>query len=173
MFAKTYLLFLLLPVLLGLGSGMAAAKDSKNDAGKEKIGKIQATVYYGTNGSVENLGRNATPVPKAISDKLGKIEKFQFSHYRQLGSDSQPVLRSYENWVSPLKPSEEIMLSFESRGVTQKTSLRLDLELWQHRRKVMKSDPVLHPKRPLYILGPKWREGRLIIAVELISLNRQ
>ena len=89
----------------------------------------------------------------------------------QLGADTQPVLRTYENWVSPLKPSEEIMLSFESRGVTDSHGLRLDLELWQHKRKVMKSDPVLYPKRPLYILGPKWRQGRLIIAVELIALT--
>jgi hypothetical protein len=33
----------------------------------------------------------------------------------------------------------------------------------------MKSDPVLQRGRPLLILGPKWRGGTLIIAVELIE----
>jgi len=170
---KTLLFSLLLPCILLVGQSAVSAQETASDAGKEKIGKIRATVYYGTDGAVKELGKNATAVPEALSKKLTGIEKMRFKNYRKLGSDSQPVLRSYENWVSPLKPSEEIMLSFESRGVTNSTGLRLDLELWQHKRKVMKSDPVLYQNRPLYILGPKWRDGRLIIAVELIALTSQ
>lgn len=171
--AKTLLFTLLLSCVCLVGQNPVSAQEAVSDAGKEKIGKIKATVYYGTDGVVTKLGKNATVVPDAVSKRLKGIEKMRFKNYRQLGTDSQPVLRSYENWVSPLKPSEEIMLSFESRGVTGNTGLRLDLELWQHKRKVMKSDPVLYQNRPLYILGPKWRDGRLIIAVELIALTSQ
>ena len=145
---------------------------TENDTGKEKVGQIKATLYIGTNDEPTKLGDKAeksTPVTATVIKQLQSIKKMHFKHYRQLGQDTQAVFRSYENWVSPLKPSEEILLSFESRGRSADGGLRLDLEFWQHRRKVMKSDPVLYMGRPLFILGPKWRGGTLIIAVELIE----
>lgn len=142
------------------------------DTGKEKIGSIRATLYIGTNDEVVKLGektQKAASLNAATIKKLQGIKKMRFKHYRKLGVDTQSVFRSYENWLSPLKPSEEILLSFESRGRSSDGGLRLDLEFWQQHRKVMKSDPVLHKGRPLLILGPKWRGGTLIIAVELME----
>ena len=115
------------------------------------------------------MGGKLAPVEQATAERLQRVKKMNFKHYRRLGFDVQPVLRSYENWLTPLKPSEEILLSFESRGSSAKGGLRLDLEFWQHRRKVMKSDPVLHLGKPLFILGPKWRGGTMIIAIELVE----
>jgi hypothetical protein len=43
----------------------------------------------------------------------------------------------------------------------------LDLELWLSRKKIIKADARLEADRPLYLLGPEWRGGRLIIAVAL------
>ncbi|BDS07514.1 hypothetical protein NT6N_25540 [Oceaniferula spumae] len=161
----------LLPLLLVMSPAVLSAQETKKDSGKEKIGQIRATIYYGTNDAVPELGNNAKPLPDSQVKRLQAIETTKFKNYRMLGQDAQSVLRSYENWVSPLKPSEEIMLSFESRGRSDNGGLRLDLELWQHKRKVMKSDPVLFKGRPLLILGPKWRGGRLIISIELIKLT--
>jgi hypothetical protein len=45
--------------------------------------------------------------------------------------------------------------------------MTLDVELWLSRKKILKTDARLEGKRPLYILGPEWRGGRLIIAVAL------
>jgi hypothetical protein len=45
----------------------------------------------------------------------------------------------------------------------------LDLEFWLSRKKVLKTDLVLEGDRPLYVLGPIWRSGRLIIAVSLAA----
>ena len=149
-----------------------SGKEAGKDTGKEKIGSIRATLYIGTNDEVVKLGektQKAASLNAATIKKLQGIEKMRFKHYRKLGVDTQSVFRSYENWLSPLKPSEEILLSFESRGRSSNGGLRLDLEFWQQHRKVMKSDPVLHKGRPLLILGPKWRGGTLIIAVELME----
>lgn len=149
------------------------AQDSGKDTGKEKVGRIKATLYIGTDEDVAKLGdkaKKAAPVDEATAKRFRSIAKMNFKHYRTLGSDTQTVFRSYENWVSPLKPSEEILLSFESRGRADDGGLRLDLEFWQQHRKVMKSDPVLYLGKPLFILGPKWRGGTLIIAVELVEL---
>ncbi len=160
-----------LGILMILCLHLAPTAVSAEDKGKETVGRIKATLYIGTDGDVSLLGGKVTEVDAATVKHLGGIEKMQFKHYRKLGDDTKAVFRSYENWLTPLKPSEEILLSFESRGRSAEGGLRLDLELWQHRRKVMKSDPILQKGRPLLILGPKWRGGTIIIAVELIELT--
>lgn len=142
---------------------------SAGDRGKETVGRLRAMLYIGTDGDVAKLGAKVTKLDAAMVKRLRSVKEMRFKQYRMLGSDTQPVFRSYENWLTPLNPSEEILLSFESRGRSKDGGMRLDLELWQHRRKVMKSDPVLRKGRPLLILGPKWRGGTLIIAVELIE----
>lgn len=147
------------------------ADEGGPDRGKETVGRLRATIYIGTDGDVSKLGDRVRSVSAAMARKLGGIAKMRFKHYRLLGSDTQAVFRSYENWLTPLQPSEEILLSYESRGRSPDGGLRLDLELWQHRRKVMKSDPALAKGRPLLILGPKWRGGRMIIAVELTEIS--
>ncbi|MBT8038005.1 MAG: hypothetical protein KJO21_10720 [Verrucomicrobiae bacterium] len=156
---------------LVLVAGAAKAEDNEKDVGKESVGRLKATLYIGTDGDVGKLGEKVAAVDEVMVKRLRRIEKMRFKHYRKLGEDTQSVFRSYENWLTPLKPSEEILLSFESRGRSSDDGLRLDLELWQHRRKVMKSDPVLHRGRPLLILGPKWRGGSLIIAVEIMAIT--
>jgi hypothetical protein len=45
--------------------------------------------------------------------------------------------------------------------------MRLDVELWLSRKKILKTDAAMEPDKPLLVLGPEWRGGRLIIAVEL------
>ncbi len=161
-----FLTTLLFPTLL-LTAPSALAEDS----GKEEVGILRATLYIGTDGDVAKLGDKVTKLDAATEKRLQSIEKMRFKHYRKLGTDKQPVFRSYENWLAPLKPAEEILLSYESRGRSDDGGMRLDLELWQHKRKVMKTDPVLKKGRPLLILGPKWRDGTLIIAVELVENN--
>lgn len=167
---------LMFAIPLAILDAKDGGKISTKDTGKEKVGSISATLYIGTDADVsklEKITKKTGPVDDATIKQLQSIQKMRFTHYRQLGKDIQSVFRSYENWLSPLKPSEEILLSFESRGRSSDGGLRLDLEFWQHRRKVMKSDPVLHLQQPLFILGPKWRGGTLIIAVELLELTPQ
>jgi hypothetical protein len=169
----TQALAILMIFCLQLALTTGAAQAQGKDEGKESVGRLKATLYIGTDGDVAKLGEKAAVVDEATAKRLHSIEKMRFKHYRKLGEDTQSVFRSYENWLTPLKPSEEILLSFESRGHSSDGGLRLDLELWQHRRKVMKSDPVLLKGRPLLILGPKWRGGSLIIAVELIKITQK
>lgn len=158
-------------LLTGISLLLPASLTAKpNDQGKDTVGKLKATLYIGTNGDVKSLGK-LQPVDKKMTAKLQDIQKMKFKNYGKLGQDSQPVLRSYENWLAPLRPSKEILLSYESKGLSGNNALRLDLELWQQSRKVMKTDPVLKIGKPLLILGPKWRGGTLIIAVELTQLK--
>ena len=147
----------------------ALAEQGHSDKGKEIVGKIKASLYLGSDSAPEKWAEKYALVEKEVTGQLRGIQQMRFQHYRKLGADIQPVFRSYENWLAPLKPSEEILLSFESRGRSDDGGLRLDLEFWQHRRKIMQMNPVLHADKPLLILGPRWRGCSLIIAIELMD----
>ncbi len=146
--------------------GQAAAVE---DAGRAKVGKLEVTVYFATNGDPAAAGDRAEEIAVEIRDRLQSEEKLKFDHYRALGAETQPIFRSYENWAQPLKPSDEILVRFETRTQPAKDSVSLDLELWLARKKILKTDAALRPGHPLYVLGPEWRGGRLIIAVALAS----
>jgi hypothetical protein len=157
-------LFLLSQVLFLALSGLVHAQD---DPGKANMGRVNVTVYYATDGDPKAAGAKAAAVAKDTEKLLRKQESLNFKSYRLLGQDVQPLLRSYESWAQPLKPSDEVLVKFEARSLPTEHSMRLDLELWLSRKKVMKTDARLEGNRPLYVLGPEWRGGRLIIAVAL------
>lgn len=150
--------------LIGLLPGHVSAQD---DPGKAMIGRVCVTVYHATDGDPKVAGENAVAVEKAVVERLRSEQRLRFENYRQLGRDVKPLLRSYENWAQPLSQSDEVLVRFEARSRPTKESMRLDLELWLSRKKILKTDVLLEGSRPLYILGPEWRGGRLIIAVAL------
>lgn len=160
---KTLIHLAITAVALFLVGRASAAEDS----GRAKVGKLEVTVYFATNGDPAVAGARAEEVAKEIRDRLQSEEKLKFDHYRALGAETQPIFRSYENWAQPLKPSDEILVRFETRTQPTKDSVSLDLELWLARKKILKTDAALHHGHPLYVLGPEWRGGRLIIAVAL------
>ncbi len=141
-----------------------------NDVGAESVGELKVSVFYGTNGDVAQAGEGLTALSAKQVEHLKKLKKIKFSHYKVVGEDSQQLLRSYENWAKPLKQSKQILISFQPSGEVVDRSVKLDLEFWQKDKKIMKNAPVLSIGKPLFILGPEWRGGRLIIAVELMSL---
>lgn len=142
---------------------------SEEDPGRASIGQVSVTVYYGTNGDPKAAGAKAGEVDKLTLARLRSEERLRFKDYRVLGQDTQPLLRSYENWAQPLKPSDEVLVRFEARSKPTKKSTGLDLELWLGRKKILKTDAKLEGGRPLFILGPEWRGGRLIIGIALAS----
>ncbi len=141
--------------------------EDKADPGKEEVGQLEVSLIYAS--SSESARGEAVSVE--IEKKLRKTDSLDFAHYRLLGSDEQGILRSYLFWATPVKSKKPIMVSFQPVGAAQSTSIQLDLELWQGTKKILKTDPTLQLKKPLYILGPAWLDGRIIISVELLSLK--
>jgi hypothetical protein len=154
--------------LLVFSSTLVNAQD---DPGRTKIGILDVTVYYGTNGDPAAAGEKREEVSEAIKNSLHAAKELRFAHYRAMGAESKTIFRSYENWAQPLNPSDEILIRFETRMEPTKDEVPLNLELWLSRKKILKSDISLRYGQPLYVLGPEWRGGRLIIAVELASKN--
>jgi hypothetical protein len=156
-------------LFLATHSGLHAIEDP----GRTRIAELRVTVYHATNGDPNAAGPRALPVPYATSSRFSSEERLRFKHYRQIGRDASPLLRSYESWSQPLKPSDEVMLRVEAQGQPTKKSAQLDLELWLSRKKILKMDAKLEDTKPLYVLGPEWRDGRLIIAISLAPNSKQ
>ncbi len=153
-------------VLLALVSGAAAGVE---DPGRAKIGWVEVSVYHATDKAPKASGDKTRAVPKDVADRLRAVEQLKFAHYVMLGQDIQPLLRSYESWSQPLKPSNEVLVRFEAQGRPTRKTAVLDLELWLARKKIFKTDARLEGRQPLFVLGPEYRGGHLIISVALAS----
>jgi hypothetical protein len=139
----------------------------QDDPGRANIGRVGVTVYYATNGDPKVAGKKTAAVSADLEKRLRGEQRLRFKSYRVLGRDVQSLLRSYESWAQPLKPSDEVLVRFEARSRPTPEATGLDLELWLSRKKVLKMDARLEGDRPLFVLGPEWRGGRLIIGVAL------
>jgi len=137
------------------------------DPGKDTLTQIAVTVYHATNGDPAVAGEMARPVDAETERRLRAGHQLAFQHYRALGRDVQPLYRSYENWAQPLKPSDEVLVRFEARSRPENDRIRLGIELWLSRKQILKTDVGLEGERPLFVLGPEWRGGRLIIAIAM------
>ncbi|MBB5353529.1 hypothetical protein HNR46_003790 [Haloferula luteola] len=157
-------------LLLGLSLAWIASvlPVSAKDAGRDVVGRAKVEVYFATNGDPAEAGARVVPAPEEVVRRFQAQKALHFSHYRRLGGDVKPIYRSYENWAEPIAGSDEILCRFEVQSRLPEKGLRLDLELWLSRKKILKSGVVLGPSKPVYVLGPEWRGGRLIIAVELV-----
>lgn len=155
-------------VLLAMSAWlMPLAAETVEDPGRVGIANVRVCVIYATNGSPKASKVKGKAVSQELKDRLRKQKELQFVNYRLLGSDFQPLMRSYESWAEPLKPSDEILIRFAALGKPTKTSAILDLEMWMGKRKIIKTDARLEEDKPLFMLGPEWRGGRLVILVRL------
>jgi len=150
-----------------VGAGWAGGAE---DPGQETIGTLKAEMIFATDGDPGVLGHSAKGLSAEERERMEASMGKKFKDYRRLGVDRKPILRGYENWSSPMSGSEELMVSFEPKERVGADALRLDMELWQSKQKVLKTDPVLRKGKQLYIVGPKWRGGQLIIVLELVDL---
>jgi len=156
--------------ILTVLSCLSPVHAEKKDVGMDSVGELKVSLIFGTDKDVKNAGKNVKELSKVQLAALKKLKKIKFKHYRLLGEDQQPILRSYENWANPMKGSKEILLSFQPRGKPVDDQLKMDLEFWQSHKKIMKSGATLKMRKPLFIQGPAWRGGKIIISVELTSL---
>ncbi len=152
--------------------GLTHSAAGQDDPGKENMGQVSVVVYYATNSDPKAAGAKVARVSQKTQDRLRAEQHLKFKSYRLLGEDLQPLLRSYESWAQPLKPSDEVLVKFEARSLATEAMVTLDVELWLSRKKILKTDARLEGKRSLYILGPEWRGGRLIIAVALAEKSK-
>lgn len=127
-------------------------------------GKVWGALIYGSPaGGGADVAKG--DLPKALQDlpaRLGKV--FPFSHFELLGQHTQDVFREYESWVVP---SKDLFLKVDSKGKAEGGGINLHLQFWQEQQVLVKTDAVLRERSPLFIGGPKWRDGQLIFVLML------
>ena len=165
---KTLRTFLLLSLALLEVAGA-------QDPGKEVIGQVRTEVLFGTSGPVTSLGDGVIVVSAAEKTRLQKVSKLEpYRNFVKLGSVEQHILKGYKSWAQPIRNSQALMLTFQPQAsIKESRKLRLDVEYWQKSKMVLRWDRVFEVGKRVYLVGPKWRDGNLIITVELVSLVKK
>ena len=81
-----------------------------------------------------------------------------------IGQHLQDVFREYESWVVP---SRDLFLKIDSKGPAADGGMNLHLQVWREQQVLVKTDTILRAGSPLFIGGPKWRDGQLLFVLEL------
>jgi len=165
---KTLRTFLLLSLALLEVAGA-------QDPGKEVIGQVRTEVLFGTSGPVTSLGDGVIVVSAAEKSRLQKVSKLEpYRNFVKLGSVEQHILKGYKSWAQPIRNSQALMLTFQPQAsIKESRKLRLDVEYWQKSKMALRWDRVFEVGKRVYLVGPKWRDGNLIITVELVSLVKK
>ena len=154
-----YLAFLILILAPG---GPALA-----ERGRDIIGTVTVTLVHACDVQSDESLTKFKRLDEATAQRLVKDPRLKFEHYRILGSDTKPLFRSYENWAKPIACSDDILVRFEAQARPSKELTRLDMELWISHKKILKTGAALTQENPMYVLGPEWRQGRMIVIIAL------
>ncbi len=160
-FTLPSLSFLLL-LLLGGSSLIASA-----DPGRAVIGQVRCTALYATN--VPEEDGQITALSTSFKDAVQQ-KNIAYDLYYQLGQETGDLYRSYINWLKPIQGSDRFMLSYEPQGaLNQKDGgLHIQVSFWQNKQKAFSTKTLkISPDSPIVIVGPNWRNGKIIFILEL------
>lgn len=127
-------------------------------------GKVWGALIFGSDGGAA-ADLTKIDLPKNLQDlpvRLGKV--FPFARFDLLGQHTQDIFREYESWVVP---SKDLFLKLDSKGKAEGGGMNLHVQFWQEQKVLVKTDTVLREGSPLFIGGPKWRDGQLIFVLML------
>ena len=108
--------WLRLAVVVAVGVAVSSNALSQDDPGKDGYRPCQRHRLLCHERRRKVAGKKAAAVSKTTEIRLRGEERLRFTNYRVLGQDVQPLLRSYESWAQPLKPSDEVLVRFEARS---------------------------------------------------------
>lgn len=136
-----------------------AQGSAEQRAKAHRDGQVWAALIFAT--SEANKASKNEAIQKTIT-QLGKA--FPGKSFQLLGEHTQQIFSEYESWVVP---SKDLFLKIDSKGPTKKNDgVNLHLQLWREKNVLLKTDVILR-KEPIFITGPKWGKGQLIMVVEL------
>lgn len=115
---------------------------------------VEAMVLFATN---EPTPRNDELVAPFATDLH---EVFGYNNYEVIGRKKRVMESSSEQW---LVPSREFYLKLFGRP--DKAFLRIYAELYQQKKLLLSLEAELVVDKPLFIRGPQWGKGQLIIVL--------
>jgi hypothetical protein len=155
---------LLMALLLIVSGG--AQQDTLPATKPATDGKVWGTLIYAAAGPALALPEGVPSTLKDLDTRLAKV--FPYSRFELLGQHTQDIFREYESWVVP---SKDLFVKIDSKGPAEGGGIKLDLQFWRDQQVLVKTDTVLRRESPLFIGGPKWKEGRLLFVLLLTKLE--
>ncbi len=135
-------------------------------ASAAKDGVVWGALVYASDKQPAEKAAPPAEFPK-LSERLAKA--FPYKHFQVLGQHSQDIFREYESWVVP---SKDLFVKLDSKGAAKNGGIKLNIQFWQGQQVLVKSDTELQPNSPLFIAGPKWRDGRLVFVLVLKKVEQ-
>ena len=136
------------------GTPAAAPKLSTN--------QIWSAIVLATNSD------NPKPTPAQLKEFGPKLKKvFGYNQLELVGSASQEVGELNESW---LIPSKTVWMGLKGRRALSKEAqggYLLSLELFQNDRSLLQSEVKLAPGSPLFIRGPQYGKGQLVVVLQV------
>ena len=131
-------------------------------------GKVWGALIYASKGDAIELPAEVPANLKDLPQRLSKV--FPFTRFEILGQHNQDIFRQYESWVVP---SKDLFVKLDSKGPADGGGMKLDLQFWREQQVLIKTDTVLREGSPLFIGGPKWRDGRLLFVLQLTKVDKK
>lgn len=127
-------------------------------------GKVWGALIYASKGEAMEVPADVPANLKDLPLRLAKV--FPFTRFEIIGQHHQDIFRQYESWVVP---SKELFVKLDSKGPADGGGMKLDLQFWREQEVLVKTATVLRHDSPLFIGGPKWRDGRLLFVLQLTT----
>jgi len=158
-FFRPPLAFLLVGLLL-IGLHPAEAQEKKKAEEQPCDGDVWCGLFVAKAGEPANQ----PDAPHAgVIEQLGKAFP-GLRNFRMVGENTGSVYKEYECWIVP---SKHLFLKIDSLGPHKtKGGVHLHLQLWQEDHVILKTDAILR-RQPVFIAGPEWGDGRLIMVLRL------
>ncbi len=136
-----------------------ATSPIKHSAKAHSDGQIWGALIFATLDTIDS-SKNSD-IEKTLA-QLGKA--FPGKNFQLLGEHTQQIFSEYESWVVP---SKDLFLKIDSKGHPENgDGVNLHLQLWREKNVLLKTDIILR-KEPIFITGPRWGKGQLIMVIEL------
>lgn len=158
----------ILAVCLALGMSFAQEPQALPLRKPATEGKVWGALIYASKGEAAELPTDVPASLKELPQRLAKV--FPFTRFEFLGQHHQDIFREYESWVVP---SKDLFVKLDSKGPAPGGGMKLDLQFWREQQVLIKTDTVLREGSPLFIGGPKWRDGRLLFVLQLTKVDRK
>jgi hypothetical protein len=148
-----------------LGAGLLFAMDCSIQAGEGPVVEsVWGCLLYVSN---DRAAEKATQIPARIRDYDERLEKL-------LGYASIQTLGQGETVVAPDSPSSIVFhgnIRVELTGLTRQPGehFLVFLRLFQKDHQLIETQANVTRGSPLFIRGPLWRSGQLVVAVMVVS----
>jgi hypothetical protein len=108
------------------------------------------------------------PPPPELAEFIGRLQRvFGYNQFELFGSASKPIGDRTESW---LVPSKSFWLGVNARRSVSKEArggYLLNLQLFQDKRPLVDTEAKLAPGSPLFIRGPEYGNGQVIIVLQV------